>query len=135
MIVMRLTTGGPIEDDDARCMEVEDEGEWVDYRGGAEGEQFLLLRSRVHDILLPQMCDRWVWSLLSLGEFLVKSVRKYIDDILLHKEPVHTRWVKVVPIKVNILAWKVWLDNLPTHINLPSRGLEIPSLSCPLCNV
>ncbi|GJS09365.1 zinc knuckle CX2CX4HX4C containing protein [Tanacetum coccineum] len=41
----------------------------------------------------------------------------------------------VVPIKVNIMAWRVLLDNLPTRFNLSSRGLEIPSLSCPLCNV
>ncbi|GJY48093.1 RNA-directed DNA polymerase, eukaryota, reverse transcriptase zinc-binding domain protein [Tanacetum coccineum] len=36
---------------------------------------------------------------------------------------------------VNIMAWRVWLDNLPTRFNLSSRGLEIPSLTCPLCNV
>ncbi|GJU26011.1 RNA-directed DNA polymerase, eukaryota [Tanacetum coccineum] len=82
-----------------------------------------------------KMYDRWVWSLVSSGEFSVKSVRKYIDDILLPKEPVQTRWVKVVPIKVNILAWIVWLDNLPTRFNLSSKGLEIPSLLCSLCNV
>ncbi|GJU92639.1 RNA-directed DNA polymerase, eukaryota [Tanacetum coccineum] len=67
--------------------------------------------------------------------FFVKSVRDYIDDILLLKEPVQTSWVKVVPIKVNILSWRVWLDNISTRFNLSSRGLEIHSLSCPLCNV
>nr|GEV52302.1 RNA-directed DNA polymerase, eukaryota [Tanacetum cinerariifolium] len=70
-----------------------------------------------------------------MGEFSVKSVQNYTDDIFLPKEPVQTRWVKVVLIKVNIMSWRVWLDNLPTRFNLSSRGLEIPSLPCPLCNV
>ncbi|GJX70764.1 hypothetical protein Tco_0307935 [Tanacetum coccineum] len=69
---------------------------------------------------------------VSLGEFSIKSVQIYIDDFLLPTEPVQTRSVKVVPIKVNIMAWRVWLDNLPTRFNLSSRGLEILSLSCPL---
>ncbi|GKA62065.1 RNA-directed DNA polymerase, eukaryota [Tanacetum coccineum] len=64
-----------------------------------------------------------------------RRVRNYIDDILLPKEPVQTRWVKVMPIKVIFLDLRVWLDDLPTRFNLSSRGLEIHSLSCTLCNV
>nr|GEX88862.1 RNA-directed DNA polymerase, eukaryota [Tanacetum cinerariifolium] len=86
-----------------------------------------LLRARVHDILLPQMCVLLVWSLVFSSEFSVISVRNYIDDNLLPKESIQTRWVKVMSIKVNIMAWKVWLDNLPTRFNLSS--------SCPLCNM
>ncbi|GKB93496.1 RNA-directed DNA polymerase, eukaryota [Tanacetum coccineum] len=36
-----------------------------------------------------------------------------------------------VPIKINIHAWKVRLDCLPTRLNLSSRGLDIPSILCP----
>ncbi|GKC53288.1 RNA-directed DNA polymerase, eukaryota [Tanacetum coccineum] len=45
-----------------------------------------------------------------------------------------TRWVKTVPIKINIFAWKVCLDRLPTRLNLSLRGLDIPSISCPICS-
>ncbi|GKA23721.1 RNA-directed DNA polymerase, eukaryota, reverse transcriptase zinc-binding domain protein [Tanacetum coccineum] len=45
-----------------------------------------------------------------------------------------TRLVKLIPIKVNVLAWRICLDRLPTRLNLSFRGLEIPSILCPLCN-
>ncbi|GJU03453.1 hypothetical protein Tco_1113791 [Tanacetum coccineum] len=60
---------------------------------------------------------KWIWSLESLGEFSVASVRKLIDDKMLPDVANKTRWIKNVPIKVNVLAWKVRLDSLPgrTH--------------------
>ncbi|GJW98631.1 RNA-directed DNA polymerase, eukaryota [Tanacetum coccineum] len=45
-----------------------------------------------------------------------------------------TRWVKVVPIKINIFAWKVSLDKLPSRFNLSLRGIDIPSIICPICS-
>ncbi|GJQ99637.1 hypothetical protein Tco_0522622 [Tanacetum coccineum] len=50
----------------------------------------------------------------NVGEFSVKSVHSHIDDTLLPKEDVRTRWVNVVPIKINVFAWRVRLDILPT---------------------
>ena len=41
----------------------------------------------------------------------------------------------MVPIKINILAWRVCLDKLPTRLNLSLRGVEIPSIICPLCSI
>ncbi|GKB43988.1 RNA-directed DNA polymerase, eukaryota, reverse transcriptase zinc-binding domain protein [Tanacetum coccineum] len=103
-------------------------------RGGIEQEKFHELSSRITDVILPQIKDRWVWSLDGSGEFSVKSVRNFIDDSILPKCDAPTRWVKLVPIKLNILAWRIRLDRLPTRMNLSSRGLEIPSILCPLCN-
>nr|GEV98967.1 nucleotide-binding alpha-beta plait domain-containing protein [Tanacetum cinerariifolium] len=45
-----------------------------------------------------------------------------------------TRWVKEVPIKINILAWKVSNDNLPTRFYLSRRGIDIGSIVYPMCN-
>nr|GEU37786.1 RNA-directed DNA polymerase, eukaryota, reverse transcriptase zinc-binding domain protein [Tanacetum cinerariifolium] len=45
-----------------------------------------------------------------------------------------TRWIRAVPIKVNILAWKVKLDDLPTRLNISKRGMDIESILCPLCD-
>ncbi|GJY76299.1 RNA-directed DNA polymerase, eukaryota [Tanacetum coccineum] len=45
-----------------------------------------------------------------------------------------TRWVKYVPIKVNVTAWKIKMDALPTRLNISRRGMDIQSLSCPICD-
>ncbi|GKA78947.1 putative ribonuclease H-like domain-containing protein, partial [Tanacetum coccineum] len=42
---------------------------------------------------------------------------------------------EVVPIKINIFAWKVCLDKLPTRLNLSLRGIDIPSIVCPNCSL
>ncbi|GJX90181.1 hypothetical protein Tco_0343507 [Tanacetum coccineum] len=54
-----------------------------------------------------------------------ESVRNHMDDVLLPKSDVPTRWVTLIPIKINILAWKISMDRLPTWFNLSCRGLEI----------
>ncbi|PWA76201.1 Endonuclease/exonuclease/phosphatase [Artemisia annua] len=74
------------------------------------------------------------WSVDSSGEFSVKSARSYIDDTLLPMVGAPTRWVKVVPIKINIFAWKVCLDKLHMRLNLSLRGIDIPSIICPICS-
>ncbi|GKD06376.1 hypothetical protein Tco_1181350, partial [Tanacetum coccineum] len=73
-------------------------------RGGVEGEQYRDLCSITSEVLLPQTLDRWVWSLNASGDFSLISVRNLIDDALLPKSNVPTRWIKLVPIKINILA-------------------------------
>ncbi|GJR12387.1 RNA-directed DNA polymerase, eukaryota, reverse transcriptase zinc-binding domain protein [Tanacetum coccineum] len=35
---------------------------------------------------------------------------------------------------VNIFVWRLSLDRLPTWLNLSLRGLDIPSVVCPMCN-
>ncbi|GKA24925.1 hypothetical protein Tco_0710958 [Tanacetum coccineum] len=48
----------------------------------------------VSDLILPQMQDRWTWSLNASGNFSVSSVRNVIDDVYLPKLDVPTRWVR-----------------------------------------
>ncbi|GJX29633.1 hypothetical protein Tco_0237712 [Tanacetum coccineum] len=81
-------------------------------RGGVEQKHQLHLLSRMTDLLLPHMLDRWVWSLEALGDFSMKSVCNLIDDMLLPKEELPTRWVNVIPIKINVFAWRLRLNKL-----------------------
>ncbi|GKE21387.1 RNA-directed DNA polymerase, eukaryota [Tanacetum coccineum] len=104
-------------------------------RGGIEEEQLRLLDNSLSHIILPQISDRWTWNLESSGEFSAKSARVFIDDSLLPKANAATRWIKVVPIKINVFAWRVSLDKLPTRLNLSLRGVDIPSILCPLCSI
>nr|GEZ12964.1 RNA-directed DNA polymerase, eukaryota [Tanacetum cinerariifolium] len=69
-----------------------------------------------------------------INDFLVTSARRLVNDYLLPKGDVQTRWVKVTPIKINVFAWRVRLDKLPSRLNLSLRGVEISSIMCPLCN-
>ncbi|GJX31000.1 RNA-directed DNA polymerase, eukaryota, reverse transcriptase zinc-binding domain protein [Tanacetum coccineum] len=77
----------------------------------------------------------WVWLISGDGEFSVSSVRNLIDEKTLGTVGTKSRWCKLVLIKVNILSWRVKLDNLPTRLNLSRRGLDLPTILCPSCNL
>ncbi|GKB47151.1 RNA-directed DNA polymerase, eukaryota, reverse transcriptase zinc-binding domain protein [Tanacetum coccineum] len=77
-------------------------------RGGVEQENYGLLCSKVADLVLPNISDRWCWSLEGSQEFSVKSSRILIDNTILSKaEGSIPRWLRVVPIKVNVHAWRI----------------------------
>ncbi|GKC72382.1 RNA-directed DNA polymerase, eukaryota [Tanacetum coccineum] len=84
-------------------------------RGGIEEEQQRSLQTRIKSIILAPI--------------------SFIDDSLLLKEEVPTRWVNVIPIKINVFAWRVILDKLPTRLNISLRGVDIPFILCPICNI
>ncbi|GJS93148.1 RNA-directed DNA polymerase, eukaryota [Tanacetum coccineum] len=103
-------------------------------RGGVESSQLAFLQTYIEGTLLSNMEDRWVWDLNGEGVFRVKDVRILLDECFLPKAPTATRWVKYVPIKINVFAWKVFLDRLPTRSNLQHRGVLVSDLLCPLCS-
>ncbi|GJZ88066.1 RNA-directed DNA polymerase, eukaryota [Tanacetum coccineum] len=63
----------------------------------------------------------------------VKDARNLIDEVFLPKASAATRWLKLVPIKVNIFVWKLQCDRLPTRNNLVRRGVHVPHACCPVC--
>ncbi|GKA04677.1 hypothetical protein Tco_0683797 [Tanacetum coccineum] len=75
--------------------------------------------------LLDFIIVRWYWTLDGSGEFSVASARKVIDDNRFPEVSTQTRWIKAVPIKVNIHAWKVRMDCLPTRLNISRRGNKL----------
>nr|GEV36188.1 RNA-directed DNA polymerase, eukaryota, reverse transcriptase zinc-binding domain protein [Tanacetum cinerariifolium] len=68
--------------------------------------------------------DIWVWDLNGEGVFHVKDVRNLLDESFLSKDSTATRLVKSIPTKINVFAWKVYLDRLPTRLNLIRRGVQ-----------
>ncbi|GJX72943.1 RNA-directed DNA polymerase, eukaryota, reverse transcriptase zinc-binding domain protein [Tanacetum coccineum] len=78
--------------------------------------------------------DSVVFSLSSDSIFSVSVARKHIDDFNSHISLPCTRWFKVIPRKVNIFMWRLFLDKLPHRFNLYARGIDIASIMCPICN-
>nr|GEY39917.1 RNA-directed DNA polymerase, eukaryota, reverse transcriptase zinc-binding domain protein [Tanacetum cinerariifolium] len=103
-------------------------------RGGVEQVQFDALVTLVSKVNLVPMDDIWVWSLEGSENLSVASIRKAIDANRLNSDQPKTRWVKYVPIKTNVLAWKIKMDALPTRLNISRRGTDIQSISCPICD-
>ncbi|GJU35051.1 RNA-directed DNA polymerase, eukaryota [Tanacetum coccineum] len=103
-------------------------------RSGVEQAQFDELSALLQNVTVSTISDRWNWVLESLGDFSVASVRKAIDDKLLPEVDSKTRWIKYVPIKVNVHAWKVKTDSLPTRFNISRRGIDIESITCDICD-
>nr|GEU50873.1 TMV resistance protein N-like [Tanacetum cinerariifolium] len=65
-------------------------------------------------------------------EFSVASIWNIIDDNRLLTVDTRTLWIKYVPIKVNVLAWKIKIEAFPTRFNISRRGINIDSI---LCNI
>ncbi|GKA39269.1 RNA-directed DNA polymerase, eukaryota [Tanacetum coccineum] len=78
--------------------------------------------------------DTCTWSLGPNGTFTVKDARYRIDQNILPTLAHATTWDKSIPRKVNVFMWRLSLDRLPHRLNLSSRGMDIPAISCPSCN-
>nr|GEU62495.1 RNA-directed DNA polymerase, eukaryota [Tanacetum cinerariifolium] len=102
-------------------------------RGGVKRNQFNDLAVIMDTVSLSSTLDRWVCSLSNDGDFYVKDARLSIDDMFLLSHTDSTRWVKGVPNKINIFAWRAQRDCLPTRLNLLRRGVILESTSCPIC--
>ncbi|GJX55063.1 RNA-directed DNA polymerase, eukaryota, reverse transcriptase zinc-binding domain protein [Tanacetum coccineum] len=103
-------------------------------RGGIEMDQFVKMVDDVKEVILSTSEDRWVWDLENTGEFSVSSIRNLIDEKTLPLTDYKTRWNKLVPIKVNILSWKIMTNSLPTRFNISCRGICIDSILCANCD-
>nr|GEX79337.1 putative reverse transcriptase domain-containing protein [Tanacetum cinerariifolium] len=108
-------------------------------RGGVEQAQFERLKEMV---TLSNSNDRWSWSLVGSGDFSVSSIRKFIDNAILSKGILKTRWIKEVKaehqnpsgllVQPEIPQWK-W-DNITIYFvtKLPrtSSGYNIIWRAC-----
>ncbi|PWA80185.1 RNA-directed DNA polymerase, eukaryota, Reverse transcriptase zinc-binding domain protein [Artemisia annua] len=79
--------------------------------------------------------DSWTWSLEASGDFTVRSLSNIIQKRLLAIEDssLSFRWNSWVPRKINVCAWRVSLNRLPTKDNLMRRGIALSSSVCLFC--
>ncbi|GKC83489.1 RNA-directed DNA polymerase, eukaryota, reverse transcriptase zinc-binding domain protein [Tanacetum coccineum] len=102
-------------------------------RGGIEATKFADLKRQIGDVVLSDHNDAWVWSPNTSKGFSVASARSLIDSHILDVSHIATRWNGCIPIKVNIFLWKLLLNKLPSRVNLDRRGIDVPSILCPIC--
>nr|GEV40951.1 hypothetical protein [Tanacetum cinerariifolium] len=104
-------------------------------RGGEETQQFDELSGILASFSLSSLDDRWFWDLSGDGTFQVKGIRSLLDETFLPKMDTPTRWIKSIPIKVNVFVWKLSLGRLPTRSNLIRRNILVSDVVCPLCDL
>ncbi|GJX41243.1 RNA-directed DNA polymerase, eukaryota, reverse transcriptase zinc-binding domain protein [Tanacetum coccineum] len=90
-----------------------------------ENNKSCSVADKLHDGLVRSLRRQ---NLNRSGLFRVSDIRNLVDETFLPKDEVATRWIKYIPIKINIFAWKVHLDRLPTRLNLVHRGVQLISL-------
>ncbi|GJV34311.1 RNA-directed DNA polymerase, eukaryota, reverse transcriptase zinc-binding domain protein [Tanacetum coccineum] len=95
-----------------------------------ENSEDVTVRSKLTDLRLEHSFRRDPRGGIEQAQF--SSLE--IDNIRLAVVSSKTQWIKSVPIKVNIIAWKVKLDALPTRLNISRRGIAINSILCPICD-
>nr|GEZ51692.1 RNA-directed DNA polymerase, eukaryota, reverse transcriptase zinc-binding domain protein [Tanacetum cinerariifolium] len=104
-------------------------------RDRVERQQWDDLNSVSGSVTLSASKDRWICDLNGDSMFRVKEVRTILDDIFLPFAADATRWVKYIPIKINVFAWRAQLDHLPIISNLVRRGVVLDSSLCLLCGL
>ena len=103
-------------------------------RIGVETDQIAEMMAMLANINLSDSLEKWIWTAEPSGDFSVRSLRVLIDHAMLSASSVGTTWCRYVPIKVNVLVWRLELNRLPTRKNLDRRGVALESQQCPICN-
>ncbi|GJZ10827.1 RNA-directed DNA polymerase, eukaryota, partial [Tanacetum coccineum] len=100
---------------------------------GTNANLLASLHCNLSDISLNDSEDTWVWS-SGNSLFSVKNARCQIDDGFLPDDGFETRWNRFLPKKINIFIWRTLQDRLPSRWNLSRRGIEVASITCPICD-
>ncbi|CAK8573439.1 unnamed protein product [Lathyrus sativus] len=79
-------------------------------------------RQRVQDLFLWSCPLFNLFTVMSQDDFIQRAKRLDSLDISL-KTTLDFVWQSLVPMKVKVFAWRLFLDRLPTHSNLAAKGV------------
>nr|GFA56618.1 RNA-directed DNA polymerase, eukaryota [Tanacetum cinerariifolium] len=102
-------------------------------RGGVETERWEAIFALIQAFMNSPHQDKLRWTLDSSDEFSIFSMRYFLDGRSLFSGGNSTRWNNFVPIKLNILIWRIGLARILTSDNLVSRGIVLDSSLCLIC--
>ncbi|GJR66188.1 putative RNA-directed DNA polymerase [Tanacetum coccineum] len=106
-------------------------------RGRSAGELYSLENLINRLFLDSSAADKWTWSPDATGMFTVKSLSNLIQNKLIRggRIDVPFKWNSWVLRKVNIYAWRIAMNRLPTKDNLTRFGIQINPISCLFCGL
>ncbi|GJY74078.1 RNA-directed DNA polymerase, eukaryota [Tanacetum coccineum] len=76
--------------------------------------------------MMLTFCPLWTLQLIGTRQHIDAHILPFLDS--------STHWDKALPRKVNNFMWRLKRDRLPHRLNLSSRGIVIPEISCPSCS-
>ncbi|XP_021984690.2 uncharacterized protein LOC110880476 [Helianthus annuus] len=79
--------------------------------------------------------DRWLWDSDESKSFSVAAVKERLRRNRYGPMQQFMKWESWVPIKVNMLMWRIEKDRIPTRKALVRRQVNIPDPVCPMCEV
>ncbi|GJW13825.1 RNA-directed DNA polymerase, eukaryota, reverse transcriptase zinc-binding domain protein [Tanacetum coccineum] len=103
-------------------------------RSLAERLELTDIQNLLTNLHLSMDQDSWEFTQDSTRIFSVNSMRKTISNTSVDPTSQQMRWNKLLPSKVNILAWRIANKRLPTRANLDKRGIDLDSVLCSMCN-
>lgn len=80
------------------------------------------------------MADGWIWSWAADGIHSTKVVTYVLDKAVFDLCHEQTAWSSLASKKVNIFLWRAKRSLLPCRLQLAFKGIEIDTLSCPICH-
>ncbi|GKE11595.1 hypothetical protein Tco_1415146 [Tanacetum coccineum] len=105
-----------------------------DPRGGVETKQWKAISALIQAFIISREQDRLSWTLDCSDEFPVSFARYFLDGRSLFSGGISSRWNNFVPIKLNILLWRIALARIPTRDNLVSCEIILDSNLYPVCS-
>ncbi|KAJ0592085.1 putative reverse transcriptase zinc-binding domain-containing protein [Helianthus annuus] len=78
--------------------------------------------------------DSWTAKFIGSGCFKVSSVKKLIIEATCVIPEASYEWCNWVPRKVGIVAWRAFLDRLPTADALSRRNIHVETPYCRICD-
>lgn len=94
-------------------------------RGGIEQTRWEDFMFIMQDLQLKPRPDKLGWNGDVSDTFFVSSDRDFIDSSMLDVTGLEIRWNNWVPIKINILIWRINHLGIPTWERLSHRGIDV----------
>lgn len=103
---------------------------WPRGREESELEELLLILRGMNPLTNQE--DSWTWLGSPNGTFQARDVANSLNATLSSNSGIPTVWCKFLLRKINLFFWHARRSFLPCLLELPVKGISVPSLNCPL---